>query len=92
MFYLGELGKFELVHEAILHKCIQQVTYIAFCFVYLFAYLSIYLFIYLFIVSLMLTITKQILFTIKNSNKMLIDVKPIVKKPIEHKIFYKKMK
>ena len=40
----------------------------------------------------MLTITKQILFTIKNSNKMLIDVKPIVKKPIEHKIFYKKMK
>ena len=49
MFYLGELGKFELVHEAILHKCIQQVTYIAFClFIYLFAYLSIYLFIYCF--------------------------------------------
>ena len=38
----------------------------------------------------MLTITKQILFTIKNSNKMLIDVNTLVKKPIEHKTFYKK--
>ena len=37
----------------------------------------------------MLTITEQILFTIKNSNKMLIDVYTLVKKPIEHKIFYK---
>ena len=31
----------------------------------------------------MLTITKQILFTTKNSNKMLIDVNTLVKKPIE---------
>ena len=38
----------------------------------------------------MLTITEPILFTIKNSNKMLIDVKTQVKKPIEHKKFYKK--
>ena len=36
----------------------------------------------------MLIITEQILFTIKNSNKMLIDVKTLVKKPIEHKTFY----
>ena len=39
-------------------------------------------FIYLFILSilsLMLTITKQILFTIKNSSKMLIDVNTLVK-------------
>ena len=36
----------------------------------------------------MLTITEQILFTIKNSNKMLIDVNTLVKKPIEHKTFY----
>ena len=34
----------------------------------------------------MLTITEQILFTIKNSNKMLIDVNTLVKKPIEHNI------
>ena len=33
-----------------------------------------------FILSLMLTITKQILFTIKNSNTMLIDVNTLVKK------------
>ena len=33
----------------------------------------------------MLAITEQILFTIKNSNKMLIDVNTLVKKPIEHK-------
>ena len=38
----------------------------------------IYLFI-LFILSLMLTITEQILFTIKNSSKMLIDVNTLVK-------------
>ena len=38
----------------------------------------------------MLTITKQILFTIKNSNKMLIDVNTLVKKPIKHETFYKK--
>ena len=47
----------------------------------------VYLFI-LFILSLMLTITEQILFTIKNSNKMLIDVNTLVKKPIEHKTCY----
>ena len=47
-------------------------------------------FIYLFILSLMLTITEQILFTIKNSNKMLIDVNTLVKKPIEHNTFFKK--
>ena len=40
----------------------------------------------------MLKITEQILFTIKNSNKMLIDVNTQVKKPIEHKTFYKKKK
>ena len=45
---------------------------------------------YLFTLSLMLTITEQILFTIKNSNKMLIDVNTLVKKPIEHNTFYKK--
>ena len=33
----------------------------------------------------MLTITEQILFKIKNSNKMLIDVNTLVNKPIEHK-------
>ena len=38
----------------------------------------------------MLTITKQTLFIIKDSNKMLIDVNTLVKKPIEHKTFYKK--
>ena len=38
----------------------------------------------------MLTITEQTLFTIKDSNKMLIDVNTLVKKPIEHKTFYKK--
>ena len=36
----------------------------------------------------MLIVTEQILFTIKNTNKMLIDVKTLVKKPIEHKAFY----
>ena len=47
-----------------------------------------YLFlIILFILSLMLTVTEQILFTIKNSNEILIDVNPLIKKPFEHKIF-----
>ena len=36
----------------------------------------------------MLTITAQILFTIKNSNRMLIDVNTLVKKPIGHEKFY----
>ena len=36
----------------------------------------------------MLTITKQIPFTIKNSNTMLIDINTLVKTPIEHKTFY----
>ena len=36
----------------------------------------------------MLTITEQILLTVKNSNKMLIDINTLLKKPIEHKIFY----
>ena len=36
----------------------------------------------------MLTITEQILFTIKNGNKILIDVSTLVKKPIEHKTCY----
>ena len=36
----------------------------------------------------MLTITEQILFAIKNSNKMPIDVNTLVKEPIEHKAFY----
>ena len=47
----------------------------------------IYLFIYLFILSLTSTNTEQILFTIKNSNKMLIDINTLVKNPIEHKTF-----
>ena len=38
----------------------------------------------------MLTITEQILFTIKNSNKMLIDANTLVKKPNKHKTFYQK--
>ena len=38
----------------------------------------------------MLTTTEQILLTIKNSNKMLIDVNALVKKPIEPKHFIKK--
>ena len=38
----------------------------------------------------MLTITEQIEFTIKNSNKMLIDVNNLVKKLIEHNAFDKK--
>ena len=46
------------------------------------------LFIHLFILSLMLVITEQILFTIKNGNKILIDVNTLVKKPIEHKTCY----
>ena len=36
----------------------------------------------------MLTITKQIPFTTKNSNTMVIDVNTLVKTPIEHKAFY----
>ena len=36
----------------------------------------------------MLTITEQILFIIKNSNKMLIGVNTLVKKPIEYKTLY----
>ena len=36
----------------------------------------------------MLTITEQILFTIKNNNKILIDIKTLVKKPIENKKNY----
>ena len=40
------------------------------------------------IVSLMLTVTEQILFTIKNSKKMLTDVNTLGKKPIEHKTCY----
>ena len=48
----------------------------------------VYLFIYLFIISLMLIITEQMLFTIKISNKMLIDVNTVVKNPIEYKTFY----
>ena len=44
----------------------------------------------LFIISLMLTITEQILFTIKNSNKMLIDSNTLVKKPNKHETFYQK--
>ena len=37
----------------------------------------------------MLTVTEQKLFTTKNNNKMLIDVKTLVKKPIANKTFYK---
>ena len=37
----------------------------------------------------MLTVTEQKLFTTKTNNKMLIDVKTLVKKPIAHKTFYK---
>ena len=33
----------------------------------------------------MLTITEQILFTIKTSSKILIGVNTLIKKPIEHK-------
>ena len=40
---------------------------------------------YLFILSLMLTVTEQILLTIKNSNKMLTDVKTLVENPIKQK-------
>ena len=43
----------------------------------------------LFILSLILTVTEKI-FTIKYSNEMLIDVNTLVKKPIEHRAFYKK--
>ena len=42
----------------------------------------------LFILSIILTITEQVLLTIKNRNKMLIDVITLVKKPIEHKTYY----
>ena len=64
----------------------KKFIYLVYLFIYLFT-LHFY-FICLFILSLMLTITKQILFTIKNSNKMLIDVNTLVKKPVEHKAFY----
>ena len=36
----------------------------------------------------MLIVTEQMLFTIKISNKMLIDVNTLVKNPIEYKTFY----
>ena len=42
--------------------------------------------IYFFILSLMLIITEQILFTVKNNNKMLIDVDTLFKNPIEKRI------
>ena len=38
----------------------------------------------------MLTITEQVLFTIKHSNKMLIDVNTQVKKPVEYEKFIQK--
>ena len=38
----------------------------------------------------MLTMTEQILFAIKNSNKRLIDVNTLVKKPIKNETFYMK--
>ena len=47
---------------------------------------NIYLF-YLLTLSLMLTITQQILFTIKNSNKMLFDVKTLLKNVLNIKHF-----
>ena len=50
----------------------------------------IYSFVY-FILSSMLTITEQILFIIKNSNKMLTDVNTLVKKAIKCKIKKKKI-
>ena len=50
----------------------------------------IYFFYFIFL-SLMLTITEQILFTIKNSNKILIDINTLVKKPIEQ-IYIKNIK
>ena len=37
----------------------------------------------------MLTITEQVLLTIKNRNKMLIDVNTLVKKTIEHNLKFK---
>ena len=54
-------------------------------------HLFIYLFI-LFVLYLLLRITEQTLFAIKNSNKMLIYVNTLVKKPIEHRIFYEEKK
>ena len=48
-------------------------------FIYLFIYLFIDLFIHLFTLSLMLTIAEQILFTIKNSSKMLNNVNTLAK-------------
>ena len=67
-------------------------TYLfVYLFIYLLIYWFIYLFIYLFIYCWQLqTITEQILFTMKNSNKMLIDVNTLIKKPVEHKTFYKR--
>ena len=50
--------------------------------------LNLFIYLFLFIPSLMLTITEQILFTMKNSNKMLIDVNTLAGKPIEHERFY----
>ena len=49
---------------------------------------KLFIYFYLSILSLTLTITEWILFTINNSNKMLIDVNTLVKKPIEHKTCY----
>ena len=77
----------------ILFYCIYSFVYLfifIYLFIYLFIYIFIYLFIYLFIYSLMLTMTEQILFAIKNSNKRLIDVNTLVKKPIKHETFYVK--
>ena len=51
---------------------------------------GLFIYLFLFILSLILTITEQILFAIKNSNKMLIDVNILVKKLMEHNTFYRK--
>ena len=48
------------------------------------------IYLFLFILSLILTITEQILFAIKNSSKMLIDVNILVKKLMEHNTSYRK--
>ena len=51
-----------------------------------------HLFIYLFIYSFFNVdnCRRNTVYNKKNSNKMLIDVNILVKKPIEHKTFYKK--
>ena len=67
----------------ILFYCIYLFVYL-FIFIYLFIYLYIYLFIYIFIYLFIY------LFAIKNSNKRLIDVNTLVKKPIKHETFYVK--